>query len=267
MPADVHFDFAAALMIGAAITGLGYALDALFWAKQRALSEGAGANASAEPGKIVEFCRSFFPVILIVLLLRSFVVEPFRIPSGSMIPTLHVGDFILVNKFSYGLRMPVFHNLLLPLGEPQRGDVMVFRYPVDPSMDFIKRVIGLPGDTIRYADKTLYINGKKMSQEVSGYYSADGTGRELIAEEMQEQLGDVAHKILINPKRPDDDGIFKVPEGHYFMMGDNRDGSDDSRRWGFVPERNLVGKAFFIWMSWDGNKNRPALDRIGNSIH
>lgn len=263
MPADVHFDFAAALLLASIVTGLGYLLDVVWLSKRRA----ARAQNPDQPGQIIEFCRSFFPVIFLVLMLRSFLVEPFRIPSGSMIPTLHIGDFILVNKFSYGFRMPVFHNLLIPVGEPQRGDVMVFRYPVDPSKDFIKRVIGLPGDKIRYHDKTLYINGEKMPQEVSGYYSADAAGHELIAEEMTEQLGEVEHKILLNPHRPDDNGEYVVPEGHYFMMGDNRDGSDDSRGWGFVPERNLVGKAFFIWMSWDGQKNRPAFDRIGQSIH
>ncbi len=261
MAADVHFDFAAALLLAAVLTGAGYLADVLWLAKRRQVD-----GAEQEPGKLVEFCRSFFPVILIVLLLRSFLIEPFRIPSGSMIPTLHVGDFILVNKFSYGLRMPAFHGMLLPLGEPERGDVVVFRFPEDPSKDFIKRVVGLPGDRIRYQGKQLTINGVPMTQKTSGYYSADAAGRAIIAEERVEDLGTVEHKILINPSRPDDDGAFEVPAGHYFMMGDNRDGSDDSRRWGFVPERNLVGKAFMIWMSWDGQRNRPALDRIGNSI-
>ncbi len=261
MAADVHFDFAAALLLAAVVTGAGYLADVAWLAKRR-----AAVGEGAEPGKLVEFCRSFFPVILIVLLLRSFLIEPFRIPSGSMIPTLHVGDFILVNKFSYGLRMPAFHDLLLPLGEPERGDVVVFRFPEDPSKDFIKRVVGLPGDRIRYEGKQLFINGEPMTQSTSGYYSADAAGRAIIAEERIEDLAGLEHKILINPARPDDDGEFEVPPAHYFMMGDNRDGSDDSRRWGFVPERNLVGKAFMIWMSWDGRRNRPALDRIGNSI-
>jgi signal peptidase I len=262
VPNDVHFDFAAALLLASVVTGLVYLLDLFFFAKARVQAEGK----DAERGRMVEFCRSFFPVILIVLLLRSFLVEPFRIPSGSMIPTLHIGDFILVNKFAYGFRMPAFHNLLIPVGEPERGDVMVFRYPEDPSKDFIKRVIGLPGDTLRYRGKQLTINGAPMLQENSGYYTADAAGHSVIAEERIEHLGPVQHKILINPNRPFDDGEFVVPVGHYFMMGDNRDGSDDSRRWGFVPERNLVGKAFMIWMSWDGQKNRPALKRIGNTI-
>ncbi len=258
---DVHFDFAAALLLGSIVTGLIYLLDVFYLSRRR-----AELQAGAAPGRIVEFSRSFFPVILIVLLLRSFLVEPFRIPSGSMIPTLHIGDFILVNKFSYGLRMPAFHNVLLPLGEPERGDVVVFRFPDDPSKDFIKRLIGLPGDTISYRDKRLLLNGQPVQQEISGYYSADAAGRAIIAEERIEFLPGAEHRILINPARPVDDGEFVVPAGHYFMMGDNRDGSDDSRRWGFVPERNLVGRAFLIWMSWDGHKNRPALDRIGNII-
>ncbi len=262
MPADVHFDFAAALLLASLITGAVYVLDMVYLAKARALS----AGAQAAPGRLVEFCRSFFPVIAIVLVLRSFLIEPFRIPSGSMIPTLHIGDFILVNKFAYGVRMPVFNNLLVPVGRPARGDVMVFRFPADPSKDFIKRVIGLAGDRIVYADKTLYINDVAMTQETSGYYTADAAGRSVIAEERIENLGTVEHKILINPNRALDDGEFVVPPGHYFVMGDNRDGSDDSRRWGFVPERNLVGKAFFIWMSWDSQKNWLALDRIGNKI-
>lgn len=255
---DVHFDFAAALLVAAIFTGGGVLFDRLYLRKRR--------DPQVRPDRVTEFCIAFFPVIAIVLVLRSFIVEPFRIPSGSMIPTLHIGDFILVNKFSYGLRMPALHTMLLPLGEPGRGDVVVFRYPVDPSKDFIKRVIGLPGDQIRYEGKTLYINGQRIEQELSGYYSADAAGRDIIAEERIEALGDVEHRILVNPGRPDDDGVFRVPEGHYFMMGDNRDGSDDSRGWGFVPARNLVGKAFFIWMSWDSHRGRPAFDRIGNAI-
>lgn len=258
---DVHFDFAAALLLGSAVTGAVVALDFFYLRKLRA--EHAGHD---QPGRVVEFCRSFFPVIFIVLLLRSFLVEPFRIPSGSMIPTLHIGDFILVNKFSYGFRMPVFHQQLIPVSQPERGDVMVFRFPDDPAKDFIKRLIGLPGDTISYQGKQLLVNGVPMRQETSGYYSADAAGRAIIAEERIEYLGEVEHKILVNPARPFDNGEFTVPQGHYFVMGDNRDGSDDSRRWGFVPERNLVGKAFLIWMSWDAHKNRPALDRIGTVI-
>ena len=255
---DVHFDFAAALLLAAVVTGLVSALDKLWWSRDR--------SGEAQPGRVVEFCRSFFPVILIVLLLRSFLVEPFRIPSGSMIPTLHVGDFILVNKYAYGLRMPAFHTEMVPLGRPDRGDVAVFRFPDDPSKDFIKRVVGLPGDELIYQDKQLIINGKPMPQETIGYYSADASGRSVIAEERQEDLGSVMHKILVNPHRPAREGRYNVPPGHYFVMGDNRDGSDDSRRWGFVPERNLVGKAFMIWMSWNGEEHRPALSRIGTII-
>lgn len=259
LPADVHFDFAAALLLAAVVTG-GVSLAYSLWRRRQP------ADQEAAPGRLVEFCHSFFPVILIVLLLRSFLVEPFRIPSGSMIPTLHIGDFILVNKFAYGFRMPALHFQLLPVGLPERGDVTVFRYPEDPSKDFIKRVIGLPGDDIVYANKILFINGQRMSQETTGYYTADTAGQSVIAEERREDLAGLAHDILINPNRPAREGRFVVPAGHYFVMGDNRDGSDDSRRWGMVPERHLVGKAFMIWMSWDGQRNRPALSRIGQKI-
>ncbi|MGH8480885.1 MAG: signal peptidase I, partial [Nevskiaceae bacterium] len=204
------------------------------------------------------FCRSFFPVILLVLLLRSFLAEPFRIPSGSMRPTLLEGDFILVNKYTYGLRDPVFNLKFLGLGAPQRGDVVVFRYPLDPTKDFIKRVIGLPGDRVAYRNKQLTVNGEAMPQSADGVYTAGGPIPVLYR--FEEEIGPVQHRILVNPARPAEDFEFEVPEGHYFMMGDNRDGSDDSRRWGTVPERNLVGKAFFIWMSW------PNLSRVGDRI-
>ncbi|MBV60548.1 signal peptidase I [Abyssibacter profundi] len=255
---DVHLDFAAILLILAIVTGVIYLLDVMFWAKSR--------SADAKPTSVVDISRSFFPVILIVLLLRSFVAEPFRIPSGSMIPTLHVGDFILVNKFSYGLRLPVFHTKVLPLGLPERGDVVVFRYPEDPSKDFIKRIVGLPGDEIVYHGKVLSVNGQPVDIEPVGLYQS-ANPRHRYATEYQETLGELEHGILVNPRSPAKDFRYTVPEGHYFAMGDNRDGSDDSRRWGPVPERNLVGKAMLIWMSWDGERNRPALSRIGTVIH
>ncbi|WP_370300108.1 signal peptidase I [Abyssibacter sp.] len=255
---DVHLDFAAILLILAAVTGAIYLLDVLLWARSR--------GPGTKPSGPIEISRSFFPVILIVLVLRSFIAEPFRIPSGSMIPTLHIGDFILVNKFSYGLRLPVFHTEVIPLGLPERGDVVVFRYPEDPSKDFIKRIVGLPGDVIEYRGKVLSVNGEAVEIEPVGLYqSADPRHR--YATEYQETLNGVEHGILVNPRAPAKDFRYTVPDGHYFAMGDNRDGSDDSRRWGPVPERNLVGKAMLIWMSWDGENNRPALSRIGDLIH
>ncbi|HHH38809.1 MAG TPA: signal peptidase I, partial [Sedimenticola sp.] len=221
--------------------------------------------------------RSFFPIILIVLLLRSFLVEPFRIPSGSMMPTLLVGDFILVNKFAYGIRLPVLNRKVIELGEPARGDVVVFRYPRNPSVDYIKRVVGLPGDTIGYRDKILYVNGEPQKQTPVGIYTGVGSGaRETGVLDRIEHLGEVDHHILINPRAPDFgfgcqvlmQGPVRVPEGHYFAMGDNRDNSNDSRCWGFVPEQNLVGKAFGIWMSWDSNRSGFPVEweRIGRGI-
>ena len=221
----------------------------------------------------VEYARSFFPIFLIVLLLRAFLVEPFRIPSGSMMPTLLVGDFILVNKFTYGIRMPVTKTKLIELGEPERGDIVVFRWPVNPRLDYIKRVVGVPGDKIRYQQKTLYLNGSPAPVEVVGPYHPEGSGRRALGSiEGREQLGDVEHSILVNPLAPDFSpscGFLgykevTVPEGHYLMVGDNRDDSNDGRCWGFVPEENLVGKAFFVWLSWDWQRSGfLALSRIG----
>jgi signal peptidase I len=260
---EVHFDFATILTLLTVITGVVWALDKWWLGPQRRAA--LPPDGIDRPGTVVDFCRSFFPVILLVLLLRSFLAEPFRIPSGSMLPTLLVGDFILVNKYAYGLRDPVFNYKFVALGKPVRGDVVVFRYPLDPTKDFIKRVIGLPGDRIVYRDKQLTVNGEPMPLTADGVYTAGGPVPGVVYR-FAEEIGPVEHRILVNPSRPPEDLDVTVPEGHYFMMGDNRDGSDDSRRWGTVPERNLVGKAFFIWMSWDGERFRPNLSRIGNRI-
>lgn len=221
----------------------------------------------------VEYARSFFPIFLIVLLLRAFLVEPFRIPSGSMMPTLLVGDFILVNKFAYGIRLPVTKTKVIEIGSPERGDIVVFRWPVNPRLDYIKRVVALPGDRVRYRGKTLIINGEPVPIEVIGQYQPEGSGmRALGSVEGREHLGEVSHPVLINPLAPDFNPAcgflgyneVTVPEGHYLMVGDNRDDSNDGRCWGFVPDENLVGKAFFVWLSWDWQ--RPgfvAFSRIG----
>lgn len=216
----------------------------------------------------VEYARSFFPIVLIVLLLRSFLFEPFRIPSGSMMPTLLIGDFILVNKFTYGIRLPVVNTKVVQLGEPQRGDIVVFRFPKDPSIDYIKRVIGLPGDRVAYFNKKLYINGKPVEQVSLGRYQGLGEGINMTgAEHLSENLLGVEHSILVAPGMPTIEDVFVVPEGHYFVMGDNRDNSNDSRYWGVVPEANLVGKAFFIWMSLDWQRQGViGLDRIGTHL-
>lgn len=231
--------------------------------------------ATPVPGH-VEYARSFFPIFLIVLVLRAFLVEPFRIPSGSMMPTLLVGDFILVNKFAWGLRLPITKDKVVALGEPKRGDVAVFRWPPNPKLDYIKRVIGVPGDRIRYQNKTLYINGEQVGVKALGPYTPEGSGmRATGSYEATEQLGDVAHSVLINPMYPDfgpscgflGHREITVPAGHYFMMGDNRDDSNDGRCWGLVPEENLVGKAFMIWMSWDWQRTGiVAPSRIGTLV-
>ncbi len=216
---------------------------------------------------LVEYARSFFPVVLIVLLLRSFLVEPFRIPSGSMMPTLLIGDFILVNKFSYGIRLPVLNTKVVEMGEPERGDIVVFRYPKQPTVDYIKRVIGLPGDRIAYFDKKLYVNGQPIKQTPLGRYQGVGQGSNMTgALLMEEDLTGVEHSMLISPGVPTVEDVFVVPKGQYFVMGDNRDNSNDSRYWGTVPEANLVGRAFFIWMNWDLENNGIAFSRLGTIL-
>lgn len=193
----------------------------------------------------IEYPRSFFPVLLVVLLLRSFLIEPFQIPSGSMLPTLKVGDFILVNKFAYGLRLPVLRTQILNTGkDPVTGDIMVFKYPKNPKINYIKRVIGVPGDEIVYSSKKLTINGIELD-----YRHLAETSHLNLAEE---QLGDVNHRIQFDSRRLLRSGQWRVPEGHYFVMGDNRDNSLDSRSWGFVPESHIVGEAFAIWMHKPG---------------
>lgn len=235
----------------------------------------ASARAKLRDDKLrqpwwLEYSASFFPVILAVFLVRSFVVEPFKIPSGSMIPTLHIGDFILVNKFDYGIRLPLLNKKIVNIGEPQRGDVMVFRYPKDESEDYIKRVIGVPGDIVAYENKRLTINGKPLPMtQLPDYFDQE---RIAYFKQYDETIGSVTHRILNDPNVPpfilgasdfpyrnnctyNSEGVVcKVPPGHYFMMGDNRDDSADSRYWGFVPEKNIIGKAFFIWMNFSDLK-------------
>lgn len=254
----LHFDFEAALVLATLVTGVFWALDRYHWRKRRGDDE--------KPAWPVEFSRSFFPVILAVLLLRSFLFEPFRIPSSSMVPTLLQGDFILVNKFGYGLRLPVLHTLILPIGEPERGDVAVFRYPPDPSKDFIKRIVGLPGDMLTYNDKQLRINGEPVPLRSLGPYRGPGAPAYEPALAFEELLGERRHLVLHVRERGAMDLRAEVPPGHYFVMGDNRDNSADSRRWGFVPEENLVGKAFLIWFSVNADRWRPRFARMGDKI-
>ena len=259
-------NFALILLILLLLSGAIWVADAFFLRKRR--------PADARDPWWVEYGASFFPVILVVFLLRSFLVEPFKIPSGSMIPTLQVGDFILVNKYAYGIRLPVLNRKIIDVGSPQRGDVMVFRYPEDPSLDYIKRVIGLPGDTIAYQNKKLTINGQTVpSERIDDYQHPE---RLYYSQQFIEKIGETEHRALNDvdappyipgpvqfPNRQDCSYnalgvICTVPPGHYFVMGDNRDNSRDSRYWGFVPEENIVGKAFFIWLNFGD------LKRIGS---
>jgi len=274
----MNIDFAAVLVLLTVLTGAVWLLDVLVLAPRRVV---AGAGVPTDPARLpwyVDLSKSFFPVILAVLVLRSFLVEPFRIPSESMVPTLLKGDFILVNKFSYGLRLPVLNTRIAGAGHPERGDVVVFRYPLEPTVAYIKRVVGLPGDRLEYRDKQLFINGQPAAQQPLAGTADPGYRR------FEEQLGTVAHAIQVQAesrwgmgmlwsglqaRREADGGIvwqYQVPPGHYFMMGDNRDNSSDSRVWGPLPEENLIGKAFFIWMNWDCITLNGQCGRIGSRI-
>lgn len=265
----MNLDFALVLVVLTGLSGLIWLVDSLLF-KQRRMDKAAkrGPEPAREP-LAVEYSRSLFPVLLIVLLFRSFLFEPFKIPSGSMIPTLLVGDFIVVNKFAYGLRLPVLHNKVVAISNPQRGDVAVFRYPVDTGVNFIKRVTGLPGDTITYRNKQLYVNGEAIELREQGPFLSNqikcATPRR-DARRQFEALGEEGHDILVHDTAIGIDGQWVVPEGHYFLMGDNRDRSNDSREWGFVPEENLVGKAVGIWLNFDFQKGCADWSRVGDGI-
>jgi signal peptidase I len=295
-----QIDFSGLLVAIAAVTGIVWALDAGVLRRRRyAAAQSAGKDPGAIPEPAtVDYARSFFPVALAVLLLRSFVFEPFRIPSDSMMPTLLDGDFILVDKFSYGLRLPVTNTKILNTGSPQRGDVVVFRYPLDPSENYIKRAVGLPGDHVTVRDDRITINGEVMPFNVIGTYS---DGCYINMQLAVEQLGAHTHQALLCPvplevtlyplpecRRSDARGYVcggalppgaqplpaapaideVVPSGKYLMMGDNRDNSDDGRVWGFTPDANLVGRATYIWFNWDPDRSGgPIWSRIGKKIH
>ena len=257
--------FEIALVSLTLFTGLVWLLDKLVLAKRRAAREGL-LDDGKEP-VVVDYSKAFFPVLAVVLILRSFIAEPFRIPSNSMMPTLLTGDFILVNKFTYGLRLPITNHKVLAMGEPERGDVVVFRPPHHPEQDWIKRIIGLPGDKVSYRDGRLTVNGEPIIYAPIGTYQGHGNGTEMTgAQELREQIGKHVHRILLRTESPlldQGEGDWVVPTGEYFVMGDNRDNSEDSRYWGFLPEQNLRGRAFLIWMNFDGGVD---FSRIGNSI-
>ena len=289
----MHINFPLLLVIAVAVTGLLALFDRIWLAprRRRAVAAYEAQVADTEESTLqrlnkepllIEYGKSFFPVLAVVLILRSFLIEPFQIPSGSMKPTLEIGDFILVNKFAYGIRLPVVDTKIIPISDPQRGDVMVFRYPNDPRINYIKRVVGLPGDRIAYADKQLTVNGQPVERELLHTLEDDEVpaGHPLQAlakvDIYQEQLGDASHEARykamsqVPPARE-----WQVPEGHYFMVGDNRDNSNDSRYWsapemspelwGMVPDSYIVGKAFAVWMHWPEPKlrNLPSFSRVG----
>jgi signal peptidase I len=275
----MNFDFSALLVFLTFASGIIWAVDAWFFADKRKSGDVTESLAKEDASKtvqeplMVDYARSFFPVFFIVLILRSFIVEPFRIPSASMMPTLLIGDFILVNKYDYGIRLPVLNMKIISNKTPERGDIIVFRYPVDPRIPFIKRVVGISGDKVAYFNKTLYINGVADRQIYNGLYEDDGPGRNMNGWQLLEaSTGEIEHEILLNPQRPSQIVEKIVPEGHYFVLGDNRDNSKDSRYWGFVPDENLMGRAFYIWMNWSNTRwwYIPGWDvewgRIGTSL-
>lgn len=276
-------DFSMAMFIALLATGGIWLMDRFLWAPKRegkaielkrAGGSKEGIDSMGKEPLLVEYAKAFFPVILIVFLLRSFLAEPFRIPSGSMLPNLLIGDFILVNKFAYGIRLPVANKKIIDVAIPKRGDVIVFRYPRDPSVNYIKRLVGLPGDRVLYKDKALWINGEKVPQKKIAL-DQPGKGAEIGArydsgfKRQVEQLGDVEYEILVEHSPPQGAQEFSVPEGHYFVLGDNRDRSNDSRYWQFVPDENLVGRAFMVWFSWDlsWEWDKVLWHRVGKSIN
>ncbi len=280
MAASMNLDFPLILVILVFGTGLIWLADRLLWApgRQRSFAalcerypaweeEGSqdardfsqAASSLPRESTLVEYSRSFFPVLAVVFVLRSFIAEPFQIPSSSMVPTLEVGDYILVNKFTYGIRLPVLRTKVLSINEPKRGDVMVFFPPHKNKTYYIKRVIGLPGDVVSYRNKRLYVNGEAVPFEPLAVLP-EGRSRVQLG---MAQLGGKSHLQQVNLLRHGVDFTVTVKPGHYFMMGDNRDNSSDSRVWGQVSERDIVGKAFAIWMHWGPFFSVPSFDRVG----
>jgi signal peptidase I len=253
----LNIDLALILTALTVFTGAVVAIDR-FWLRKRRADTGERPNRALDT--LVDYSRSFFPVLLFVLIIRSFIFEPFRIPSGSMRPTLLQGDYIFVTKYSYGLRLPVVNTEILETGAPERGDVVVLKLPSDPSINYIKRVVGLPGDTVVYRNHELTINGETVPMR-PGPGGEEGD----LLERYIEEIGGQEHAILLSNRGSSREGVYRVPDGHYFVLGDNRDNSRDSRFIGMIPESNLVGEAVRIWMHMDGLE-WPDWDRIGTKI-
>ncbi len=249
-------NFALFLLIAIILSGMISLVDLIWLRKKRA--------AAQAPHWLIKEAHSFFPILIIVFLLRSFLIEPFRIPSSSLEPTLQIGDFVAVNKFIYGIRLPIIEKKIIAISEPKRGDIVVFRWPPNPKFDYIKRVIGLPGDTVTYDHKILNINGVPVSLHVT---PLTFTKEDTNIKEYIEDLPNAKHHIYQRENVEPFNFTITVPPGHYLVMGDNRDDSADSRYWGFVPDANLRGKAFLIWMSWDNQNHRIRFNRIGKGIH
>lgn len=257
----IHFNFPFILTLLVLLSGIISLVDFLVFSKRRQ------AVASKMP-YIIELSRSFFPALLLVWIIRSFIIQPYRVPTGSLEPTVLPGDFLAVKQYSYGLRIPVGNQKIYNVGEPKRGDIALFYYPADTSKPFVKRVIGLPGDHIVYKNKTLTINGEEMRQQYLGKaLNIEQDGGVSDVDQKIESLNGINHSIFVKSEIQDPVDIdVVVPEGYYYMMGDNRDDSSDSRAWGFVPERYLIGKAFGIWMSWDSMAHSVRWQRIGTAL-
>lgn len=257
----IYFDFPFFLTTAVIVTGVISAVDVFFFAGKR-------KSQGAEPSKIIEYSRSFFVPLLAVWIIRSFIIQPYRVPTGSLEPTVMPGDFIAVKQYAYGLRLPVLRKKIVNTSEPKRGDVSLFFWPVNEKLRFVKRVIGVPGDHVIYKDKKLTINGQEIKQTLVGDALSEEPGEvPSLVKHYKEDLLGVIHDIYVRPNRTDNrEYDVTVPQGYYFMMGDNRDDSDDSRYWGLVPEDNLIGQALGVWMSWDSNKHWFRFNRIGEGI-
>lgn len=263
MPVETNWEFwivSATMLCGAIIV--------LYWV----LNGFKKRDKSKPEPALLDFSKSFFPILLFVVVLRSFIAEPFRIPSGSMIPTLEIGDFILVKKYAYGIRLPIIHTKVLDIAKPERGDVVVFRFPPDPKINYIKRLVGLPGDSVKWTeDKKLFINGKQVTTQTLEDYTIKNKLKNIkTVTQLSETLpDDEAHNVIYFPGRSPLAGEWTVPENHYFMMGDNRDKSSDGRVWGFVPEENLVGKASLVWMHWNWQEGGDGFQasRMGTAVN